>query len=95
MISDGQTMGTDGMRYSLPSRDQIADCIETMHDVRLAPVRTMERRGVGAAWRPLAPAALARTKTGRHSIALVTSRPPGLLGGRARDAVGVRQDARR
>jgi dihydroxyacid dehydratase/phosphogluconate dehydratase len=26
-------MGTDGMRYSLPSRDQIADCIETMHDV--------------------------------------------------------------
>lgn len=32
VISDGQTMGTLGMRYSLASRDQIADCIETMHE---------------------------------------------------------------
>ncbi len=32
VISDGQTMGTVGMRYSLVSRDLIADCIELMHD---------------------------------------------------------------
>lgn len=32
VISDGQTMGTDGMRYSLVSRDLIADCIELMHE---------------------------------------------------------------
>ncbi|KAI0762141.1 dihydroxy-acid and 6-phosphogluconate dehydratase [Trametes elegans] len=29
-VSDGITMGTDGMRYSLPSRDIIADSIETV-----------------------------------------------------------------
>lgn len=28
-VSDGISMGTDGMRYSLVSRDLIADCIET------------------------------------------------------------------
>src|SRR5690606_3856268 len=28
-VSDGISMGTDAMRYSLPSRDLIADCIET------------------------------------------------------------------
>jgi len=32
IISDGMTQGTAGMRYSLPSRDLIADCIETMHE---------------------------------------------------------------
>jgi len=32
VISDGETMGTTGMRYSLVSRDLIADCIETMHE---------------------------------------------------------------
>ena len=31
-INDGVTMGTDGMRYSLPSRDLIADCVETMYE---------------------------------------------------------------
>jgi dihydroxy-acid dehydratase len=30
IVSDGITMGTSGMRYSLVSRDLIADCIETM-----------------------------------------------------------------
>lgn len=30
IVSDGITMGTPGMRYSLVSRDLIADCIETM-----------------------------------------------------------------
>ena len=29
-ISDGISMGTDGMRYSLPSRDLIADSIESV-----------------------------------------------------------------
>lgn len=36
VISDGETMGTIGMRYSLVSRDLIADCIETMHEGYLA-----------------------------------------------------------
>ena len=29
-VSDGISMGTPGMRYSLQSRDLIADCIETV-----------------------------------------------------------------
>jgi len=29
-VSDGISMGTDGMRFSLPSRDIIADSIETV-----------------------------------------------------------------
>ena len=29
-VSDGMSMGTDGMRYSLPSRDLIADSMETV-----------------------------------------------------------------
>jgi len=32
VVSDGITMGIDSMRYSLPSRDLIADCIELMHE---------------------------------------------------------------
>lgn len=36
VISDGETMGTEGMKYSLMSRDLIADCIETMHEGYLA-----------------------------------------------------------
>ncbi len=32
VISDGETMGTEGMRYSLVSRELIADCIEMMHE---------------------------------------------------------------
>jgi len=27
IVSDGESQGCDGMRYSLPSRDLIADCI--------------------------------------------------------------------
>lgn len=30
VVSDGISMGTEGMKYSLPSRDLIADCIESM-----------------------------------------------------------------
>lgn len=36
VIADGITMGSSGMRYSLVSRDLIADCIETMHEGYLA-----------------------------------------------------------
>ncbi len=36
VISDGETMGTEGMKYSLMSRDLIADCIETMHEGYMA-----------------------------------------------------------
>eukprot|EP00040_Diaphanoeca_grandis_P026092 m.145535 g.145535 ORF g.145535 m.145535 type:complete len:613 (-) comp30444_c0_seq6:566-2404(-) len=32
VIGDGQAQGNEGMRYSLPSRDLIADCIELMHE---------------------------------------------------------------
>ncbi|MDP2624764.1 MAG: dihydroxy-acid dehydratase, partial [Candidatus Peregrinibacteria bacterium] len=32
VVSDGETMGTEGMKYSLMSRDLIADCFETMHE---------------------------------------------------------------
>lgn len=31
VISDGETNGATGMKYSLPSRDMIADCIDMMH----------------------------------------------------------------
>ena len=30
VVTDGESMGMEGMKYSLPSRDLIADCIETM-----------------------------------------------------------------
>lgn len=36
VITDGETMGTEGMKYSLVSRDLIADCIEMMHEGYLA-----------------------------------------------------------
>ena len=32
VITDGMTMGAEGMKYSLPSRDMIADHIELMHE---------------------------------------------------------------
>ncbi len=32
VVTDGETMGTEGMKYSLVSRELIADCIETMHE---------------------------------------------------------------
>lgn len=31
VISDGETNGSTGMKYSLPSRDLIADCVDMMH----------------------------------------------------------------
>lgn len=32
VVTDGETMGFEGMKYSLVSRDVIADCIEMMHE---------------------------------------------------------------
>ena len=32
VITDGMTMGSEGMKYSLPSRDLVANCIELMHE---------------------------------------------------------------
>lgn len=32
VVTDGESMGMEGMKYSLVSRDLIADCIETMHE---------------------------------------------------------------
>lgn len=34
VISDGETNGSTGMKYSLPSRETIADCMDMMHHGR-------------------------------------------------------------
>lgn len=36
VVTDGETMGMEGMKYSLVSRDLIADCIEMMHEAYAA-----------------------------------------------------------
>lgn len=36
VVTDGETMGTSGMKYSLVSRELIADCIEMMHEAYAA-----------------------------------------------------------
>eukprot|EP00494_Astrolonche_serrata_P005235 UN05251 len=36
VVSDGITQGSRAMRYSLVSRDLIADCIETVHEAYMA-----------------------------------------------------------
>jgi len=36
VVTDGETMGMEGMKYSLVSRDLIADCIETMNEAYTA-----------------------------------------------------------
>lgn len=36
VVTDGETMGMDGMKYSLVSRELIADSIETMHEAYTA-----------------------------------------------------------
>ncbi len=36
VVTDGETMGMEGMKYSLVSRDLIADCIEMMHEAYTA-----------------------------------------------------------
>ena len=51
-VSDGISMGTDGMRYSLPSRDIIADSIETVVNAQnydaLVPVVGCDKNMPGA-----------------------------------------------
>ena len=51
-VSDGISMGTDGMRYSLPSRDVIADSIETVVNAQnydaLVPVVGCDKNMPGA-----------------------------------------------
>lgn len=44
-VSDGMSMGTTGMRYSLQSRDVIADSIETTMSAQWYGRRTRARRG--------------------------------------------------
>lgn len=36
VVTDGESMGMEGMKYSLPSRDLIADCIEMMYEAYAA-----------------------------------------------------------
>ncbi len=36
VVTDGESMGMEGMKYSLVSRELIADCIETMHEAYTA-----------------------------------------------------------
>lgn len=36
VVTDGEAMGTGAMKYSLPSRDLIADCIEMMYESYMA-----------------------------------------------------------
>lgn len=36
VVTDGETMGLEGMKYSLVSRELIADCIEMMHEAYAA-----------------------------------------------------------
>jgi len=36
VVTDGETMGMEGMKYSLVSRDLIADSIEMMHEAYMA-----------------------------------------------------------
>lgn len=36
VVTDGESMGMEGMKYSLVSRELIADCIETMHEAYAA-----------------------------------------------------------
>jgi len=51
-VSDGMSMGTEGMRYSLPSRDLIADSIETVVNAQwydaVAPVVGCDKNMPGA-----------------------------------------------
>lgn len=42
-INDGITMGTEGMRYSLCSRELIADSVETMYEGRFEPLALTQR----------------------------------------------------
>lgn len=85
-ISDGISMGTDGMRYSLPSRDIIADSMETVvqaqHYDALIAVVGCDKNMPGAA--------MAMCRLNRPSILLYGGTiAPGHAAGRTLDVVSA------
>lgn len=85
-VSDGISMGTDGMRYSLPSRDIIADSMETVvqaqHYDALIAVVGCDKNMPGAA--------MAMCRLNRPSILLYGGTiAPGHAGGRTLDVVSA------
>ncbi len=85
-VSDGISMGTDGMRYSLPSREIIADSIEAVCTAQyydgLVTVVGCDKNMPGAL--------MAMIRVDRPSILVYGGTiAPGLLGGRKLDVVSV------
>ena len=85
-VSDGISMGTDGMRFSLPSREIIADSIEAVCSAQyydaVIPVVGCDKNMPGAL--------MAMIRLNRPSILVYGGTiAPGLLGGRKLDVVSV------
>lgn len=85
-VSDGISMGTDGMRFSLPSREIIADSIETVCSAQyydgLITVVGCDKNMPGAM--------MAMTRINRPSIMVYGGTiAPGMLGGKKLDVVSV------
>lgn len=85
-VSDGISMGTDGMRFSLPSREIIADSIEAVCSAQyydaVIPVVGCDKNMPGAM--------MAMIRLNRPSILVYGGTiAPGLLGGRKLDVVSV------
>lgn len=85
-VSDGISMGTDGMRFSLPSREIIADSIEAVCSAQyydgLVTVVGCDKNMPGAL--------MAMLRLDRPSILVYGGTiAPGLLGGRKLDVVSV------
>lgn len=85
-VSDGISMGTEGMRYSLPSREIIADSIETVCSAQyydgLITVVGCDKNMPGAL--------MAMIRLNRPSLLVYGGTiAPGMLGGRKLDIVSV------
>lgn len=85
-VSDGISMGTDGMRFSLPSREIIADSIETVCSAQyydaLITVVGCDKNMPGAM--------MGMTRLDRPSIMVYGGTiAPGILGGKKLDVVSV------
>lgn len=85
-VSDGISMGTDGMRFSLPSREIIADSIETVCSAQyydgLITVVGCDKNMPGAM--------MGMTRLDRPSILVYGGTiAPGILGGKKLDVVSV------
>ncbi|HLU94509.1 MAG TPA: dihydroxy-acid dehydratase [Membranihabitans sp.] len=85
-VSDGISMGTDGMRFSLPSREIIADSIEAVCSAQyydaVIPVVGCDKNMPGAM--------MAMIRLNRPSILVYGGTiAPGLLGGKKLDVVSV------